>query len=219
MTFLQRRSSRTSIVTVPGYDVCACCAPHVKKTGEIGLLKVVSCQSYKGGSRVSILCGRRALEFVRDRQSIVEELVSIFTTGTDKITASVRKLSDENYTLKGRVRELSEKLMNYELLEIDESLVDVFLVKEEGFDGNLMRKMATTLAAKHRGYCGIFSGSDENGYKYIVATGSDRKELKVLQKALADSFGAKGGGSRDMIQGSVRGAAIGDIIDACRELD
>ena len=45
------------IVTVPGYDVCACCAPHVKRTGEIGMLKVMNYQNYKGGVRISILCG------------------------------------------------------------------------------------------------------------------------------------------------------------------
>ena len=49
------------IVTVPGYDVCACCAPHVRRTGEIGILKVMGIQNYKGGIRVTILCGFRAL--------------------------------------------------------------------------------------------------------------------------------------------------------------
>ena len=50
------------IVTIPGVDVCACCAPHVKKTGEIGMLNVQSLSNYKGGVRISILSGFRALE-------------------------------------------------------------------------------------------------------------------------------------------------------------
>ena len=50
------------IVTVPGYDVCACCAPHVKKTGEIGMLKLVNMVNYKGGERITMLCGVRALK-------------------------------------------------------------------------------------------------------------------------------------------------------------
>ena len=45
------------IVTIPGYDVCACCAPHVKKTGEIGLIKLVNRMNYKGGERITMLCG------------------------------------------------------------------------------------------------------------------------------------------------------------------
>lgn len=47
------------IVVIPGYDVCACCAPHVKYTGEIGLIKLTGVQRYKGGVRVTMLCGIR----------------------------------------------------------------------------------------------------------------------------------------------------------------
>ena len=68
------------IVTVPGYDVCACCAPHVKRTGEIGMLKVMNYQNYKGGVRISILCGFRALEAFRQKSQIISELMGIFTT-------------------------------------------------------------------------------------------------------------------------------------------
>ena len=49
------------IVSVPGYDICACCAPHVERTGEIGMIKLVNMQRYKGGVRVTMLCGSRAL--------------------------------------------------------------------------------------------------------------------------------------------------------------
>ena len=58
------------IVTVPGYDVCACCAPHVKRTGEIGMLKVMNYQNYKGGVRISILCGFRHSPHDRKLQNI-----------------------------------------------------------------------------------------------------------------------------------------------------
>ena len=49
------------IVEFPGYDICACCAPHVRQTGEIGLIKVTGIQSHRGGVRVNILCGDRAI--------------------------------------------------------------------------------------------------------------------------------------------------------------
>lgn len=54
-------SGAIRIVSIPGVDDCACCAPHVKNTGEVGLLKVLDIQNYKGGVRLSILCGFRAL--------------------------------------------------------------------------------------------------------------------------------------------------------------
>ena len=99
------------IVTVPGYDVCACCAPHVLRTGEIGLLKVISSEAHKGGVRVSILCGKRALKFLQAEHDIITELSRKLTTSVDKVIPSVEKAWDENRVLKGRLSEALEKLM------------------------------------------------------------------------------------------------------------
>ena len=49
------------IVTIPDVDVCACCAPHVNTTGEIGIIKLTNIQSHRGGVRVNLLAGARAL--------------------------------------------------------------------------------------------------------------------------------------------------------------
>ncbi len=206
------------IVTVEGYDVCACCAPHVLRTGEIGILKVVSRQNYKGGVRVSILCGRRALEYVNNQQKIVGELTGLLTTGSDRITESVKKLYEDNYEIRGELTKAREKLMEYELSGIDKSLRNVFLVKDTGLDGNLMRKTVNALAEEHVGYCGIFCGDDSSGYKYIVATKGADCDARQIQNILKDEFGAKGGGSKAMIQGSMGSASIADVIAKCEAL-
>lgn len=91
------------IVTVPGYDVCACCAPHVKRTGEIGMLKVMNYQNYKGGVRISILCGFRALEAFRQKCDIISELMGIFTTNQEAIVDNVTKLKAVNQSLKSEL--------------------------------------------------------------------------------------------------------------------
>ena len=212
---LQYRSKKeltgdVRIVTIPGYDVCACCAPHVTRTGEIGFLKVISCQNYKGGVRVSILCGKRALEYVNEQQNVVGELTCLLTTGSDRIVASVKKLSEENYALKGELADCREKLISYELDSIDKNKENVFLKKEPGLDGNLMRKTVNALTEAHKGFCGIFSGDDNSGYKYIIATRDGERDLQALQNMLRENFGAKGGGSK----GSV---CVADVIDKCEE--
>ena len=200
------------IVTVKGYDTCACCAPHVLRTGEIGLLKVISSQAYKGGVRVSILCSKRALAFLQAEHEILSELSGQLTTSTDKVIASVNKMWDENHELKGQLLECREKLMEYELSEIDPELENVFLTKEPGIDGSFMRKTVNALAEKHPGYCGIFSGSDSEGYKYIIASGKNGMNAAELQKKLGEKLGAKGGGGAAMIQGSIRNVAIADVM-------
>ena len=74
-----------SLIHISGYDVCACCAPHVTRTGEIGMLTVMNYQNYKGGVSISILCGFRALEAFRQKCDIISELMGIFTTNQEAI--------------------------------------------------------------------------------------------------------------------------------------
>ncbi len=217
---LQYRSKKeltgdVRIVTVTGYDTCACCAPHVARTGEIGILKVVSCQNYKGGVRVSILCGKRALEYINDQLQVVGQLTGLLTTGYDRIVSSVKKLSDENYALKCELSDCREKLIGYELDSIDKNKENVFLKKETGLDGNLMRKVVNALIETRSGYCGVFSGDDNAGYKYIIATKGEGKDLKALQNMLREDFGAKGGGSSAMVQGSMGSVNVADVIKKC----
>ncbi len=205
------------IVTIPGVDVCACCAPHVKRTGEIGLLKVVSLQAYKGGVRVSILCGRRALLFLQKEHEILNDVSRLLTTGTDKVFSSVERLSEENHEVKAKLSKAGEELLRYELSEIDKSLENVLIVKED-LDGNLMRKTVTALMEDHGGFCGVFCGNDKEGYRYVLATGALQKDVMALQNVLKNEFGAKGGGKPPMIQGSLPAVSIDEVLRRCKEV-
>lgn len=211
-------SGDVRIVTIPGYDVCACCAPHVLKTGEIGLLKVVGLQNYKGGVRVNILCGQRALEYVNSQQNIVRELVSIFTTSEEKIVDSVKKLSDENISSKQKLAEAMDELVGYELKEIAPSKEDVFLFKPSTYDGNTMRKMVNALSQAHGGYCGVFAGDDVENYRYIISTGALEKDLKAVQELLKNEFAARGGGNAKMIQGSIEKLNVQELLNKLEQL-
>lgn len=206
------------IVTVKGYDVCACCAPHVERTGEIGILKVTGLQNYKGGVRVNILCGKRALEYLSCQQQIVDELSRQFTTSQDNILSSVKKLSSENADIKSELSVVKEKLIEYELKEIPLDKENVILVKEDSTDANSMRKIVNLLTQGHDGFCGVFAGSDEKGYRFVFSSGKKGKDLNEVIKVLRENFGAKGGGNAQMIQGSLSGIKISDAIEKIEEL-
>lgn len=188
------------IVTIPGYDVCACCAPHVSRTGEIGLLKVMSVQSYKGGVRVSILCGFRSLIAFREKAEIVAELSGLLTTGQDKLVENVAKLKSSNQSLHAQLSTAKQTLFDVKLAGIPSEKADV-LVFDEGLDMNVARNVVNGLVEKHDGICGIFNGTDSDGYRYII--GSKHMNCKDLAAKLKEQLSAKGGGSPAMIQGSV----------------
>jgi alanyl-tRNA synthetase len=219
------------IVTIPGIDICACCAPHVIRTGEIGLLKVVGLQNYKGGVRVNILCGQRALEYLQSEHEIVSELSGMLTTSSDKVIASVKRAFEDNSAMKAELSQAKEALIEYELEDIVKAAStdrekgifvssdnsDIYVIKDNSYDSNMMRKLVNELASKKAGYCGVFAGSADKGYRFIVASGTAGKDCKALCDKLRSDFGAKGGGAPAMVQGSMNHSDIETVIASISE--
>ena len=83
------------IVVIPGYDVCACCAPHVKRTGEIGMIKLTDVQRYKGGVRVTMLCGIRSLKDYEMKQEQTAEISALLCAKTEETALAVRRMKEE----------------------------------------------------------------------------------------------------------------------------
>ncbi|WP_455717044.1 alanyl-tRNA editing protein [Anaerosporobacter sp.] len=188
------------IVTIEDVDVCACCAPHVKKTGEIGMLKILNIQNYKGGVRISILCGFRALEEYRRKTVVLSELMSSLSANQDSLVEAVTKLKNMNQSLKAELADTKKEYMEAKLREIPKDQENVYLF-ESNLDPQVMRTSVNQLVSEHSGICGIFTGDDEEGYRYII--GSSTQDTRTVATILKDKLGAKGGGSTAMVQGSV----------------
>lgn len=188
------------IVTIPGYDVCACCAPHVRRTGEIGSLKVMNVQSYKGGVRVSILCGFRALDAFRQKADIITELMAEFSTSQEAIIDNVKKLKGANQTMKNQLAAAKQELMEYKVSAKPEDSENAILF-EADLETPVVRGVVNGLVEKFAGISAVFVGNDENGYQFIV--GSKNKDCRQIAAALREKLSARGGGSDKMIQGSV----------------
>jgi len=189
------------IVTIPGVDVCACCAPHVKHTGEIGMLKVMSLSNYKGGVRISILCGFRALLAFRQKAEIVSAISGSLSANQELLPDLVEKMKKSNQDLKYRLAGAKQKLMEQKLAEIPKEQEHVVLF-ETDIETTVMRNVVNELTAVHSGICGIFVGTEEEGYNFII--GSSTRDCRELASLLREKAGARGGGSAAMIQGSVK---------------
>ena len=178
------------IVTIPGVDVCACCAPHVKKTGEIGMLNVQSLSNYKGGVRISILSGFRALEEERKKSQVISSISGTLSANQELLPELVEKLKQSNQDLKykQKMKEIPADQENVLLFETD-------------LDTPVMRNAINGLVETHAGICGIFVEKEEGGYNFII--GSKTKDCREIATLLREKTGARGGGSAAMIQGSV----------------
>ncbi len=204
------------IVTVPGYDVCACCAPHVKRTGEIGMLKVMNYQNYKGGVRISILCGFRALEAFRQKSEIISELMGIFTTNQEAIVDNVTKLKAANQSLKSELGTAKAELMDYKIASLPTD-IDNAILFEADLDSNAARGCVNKLVEKYSGVSAVFTGNDDNGYSFII--GSKNVDCNNIAAALRNKLEARGGGKPVMVQGSVKAARkeIEKVLDGVLE--
>ncbi len=190
------------IVTIPGVDVCACCAPHVHRTGEIGFLKVISRQNYKGGTRLSILCGERALAQVISEHSLLTGMAQNLSTSADQIPAQIQKQQEMIASLSSELQSARKELLLGKLAQIPADRHCVCLI-EEGMDAGSMRQAVNTLMEGHDGYCGAFSGNGE-GYNFIlgIREGDARKALEDLKQIL-NGAQVRGGGSAQMVQGKI----------------
>ena len=190
------------IVTIPGYDVCACCAPHVDTTGQIGMIKITNVQSHRGGIRVNILCGGRALQDYTVKQNNAAAISASLSVKQDLIAEGVERLKEENFKQKEVVNRLQANVLKNLAMSLptpEESANAILFV--EPMDDIAIRNLINDLVPKYSGYVGVFWGNDTDGYRYIV--GSTARDCRELATILRERFGAKGGGKAPMIQGNV----------------
>ncbi len=192
------------IVAIEGCDTCACCAPHVARTGEVGILKVVDHVPYKGGVRLSILCGMRALADYRKKQDVISSLSRLLSKPEDELVARTNALFAERDEARQALYLAQESLLHVmmDALPTDADNACLFI---ERCDTNLARKAVNDLAARHAGYCMVCTGTDETGYSFIL--GSASGAAKDAATLLRESLSAKCGGSDLMIQGQVQATA------------
>ncbi|MCR5525839.1 MAG: hypothetical protein K6F39_00450 [Lachnospiraceae bacterium] len=193
------------IVTIPDVDVCACCAPHVRSTIEVGLLKVISSQNYKGGTRLSILCGERAYKNYSMIYEQIDRVNHLLSIKPEEVSDTVTRLLDERNSLLSQVKTLQEKILSQQVRTVDPDAENVVLFTEDA-EPVVMRNTVNALTAAHPGYCGVFNGNDTDGYSFII--GSSKKDCREFLNSLRERVPIKGGGKPEMVQGSINIAAL-----------
>ncbi len=196
------------IVEIPGIDRCACCAPHVDRTGEVGLVKILTAERHRGGVRITAVCGMDAVEEARRRQESVTVISNLLSVKRDQVVPAVERQLELQARQKERLARLGLELarLRAESMEPTEGNLAVF---DSVLDEPALRELVNLLMEK----CAVaaaFSGSDAEGWRYII--GSRRVDLRAAARSLNAGIGGRGGGSPEMIQG--RASADAETIRA-----
>lgn len=188
------------IVEIPGFDCCACCGTHVGATGEIGLIKLFSAVHFRGGTRMEMACGKRALEILNTAYQQNKLVSQAFSAQITETGAAAQRMNDLAAAQKYRIIGLEKRIF----AGIAESLAgtgDVLLF-ESDLDGTALRELTDAVAEKSGGRAAVFSGSDETGYGFCLAQpGSD---LRQLCKEMTAALSGRGGGKPGFLQGRVQ---------------
>ncbi len=206
------------IVTIEGIDVCACCAPHVRRTGEIGIIKILDAERMGDEMRLTILCGKRALAEIGRRQDDMGEVVRLTSKQPGDTASGVSRILQENAELKEKLGTLSRRY----IAAVNDRYAaagDNVLVFEDIADVQYRRELVNLLCLSHKGMNGVFCGNDRDGYDFIIGAGVGKDDsgenigidARECCQRLKDAFGARGGGSAKMVQGSVK-ASKRDIL-------
>lgn len=188
------------IVTVPGADVCACCGTHVRRTGEIGIIKTLGMIHYKGGVRISMLCGRRALELFALRQRQVTAISNLLSAKPEQVTEAVERIKAECGEKEGRLSALYGQMLKQKAAEYPQSEARL-CVFEPDLTPVQVRQYCNLLVEGGKGAVVLVcSGEDREGYKYVV--GSQKADMREESKRLNKLLNGRGGGSMPMAQGS-----------------
>ena len=188
------------IVEIPGYDTCACCAPHMNTTGQIGMIKLINMHNYKGGVRVYMLCGFAALADYNEKEDSVRTIAQSMSANESQVAEAVERLKAEIFRQKGEIMALTNELLNYKVAAILEGTERAVLI-EENLEGNQPRELMNKLLEKEVGIAIVFAGNDDKGYRYVI--GSRSQDVRGLAKEMNGVLNGRGGGKPEMVQGSV----------------
>ena len=201
-------TGQVRIVTFPGADICACCGTHVSSTGQIGLIKLISCVKFRSGVRIEMLCGGRAMDYLEKIWQQNHRISNLLSARPMQTAAAVERVME------------NEQEARFELIRFQKEKEEAFAAEMAGkgnvlilsaplYDPQGVRRLANAIMEQCGGICAVFAGSDETDYKYAI--GWKDGDLKDLVRRVNTALNGRGGGKPFFVQGSV--AASRSLIE------
>ena len=188
------------IVQVPGYDSCACCGVHVKSTGQVGLVKLLSCVKFHQGVRIEMVCGGRAVALfsrIYEQNRLVSQAFSAKLLETGAAAQKMNELlAAEKFRATGLERQLFARIAG------DYAGAGNVVHFEEAMEPGALRSLAEQIALQAGGRAAVLSPREDGGYNVVLAhPGAD---VAAEGKAMNQALNGRGGGKPGFFQGSLK---------------
>ena len=186
------------VVKIGKYDASACCGTHVRRTGDIGIIRILDLENKKEGTRISFVAGRKALEFSQAETSTLRELRKLSKCSTPELPVILQKALDQSKSLNKEVDRLQGLILprlveSAKVIEIGSSKIGIQVnVVSSKYAGKLAAMIANEIDGT-----GIVTG-DGN-----IVINSRNLNANDLLKKLQKAVGGKGGGSSKTASGKL----------------
>ncbi len=189
-------SDNIRVVKIGDYDASACCGTHVRRTGDIGIIRIFDLENKKNGTRVSFAAGPTALEFSQSETSILKELRQLSKCSTIELPVIFRKALESAKNLNKEVERLQEQMLpgfveSASVVEIGSLKVGIQI---DTVSAKLAGKLAAMIANTIEGTGIVISDGS-------VAINSKNINSNDLLKKLHKAVGGRGGGSSNAASG------------------
>ncbi|MGL6173966.1 MAG: alanyl-tRNA editing protein [Cellulosilyticaceae bacterium] len=188
------------LVTIQGCDVCACCGTHLRMTGEIGMIKILASERHRGGIRMTIVCGARAVRDYQSRFNATTELSGMLSVKQQDVVEGVKKIQDELGELKQILSQRMQEVLEHRAERYTKTLEQVICIEEKDLKPEEIRKLCLAMMEKTASICAVLVSNEEQ-IRYAV--GAKGKDIRNLCKKLNQQFEGKGGG-KEVCQGNLK---------------
>jgi alanyl-tRNA synthetase len=196
------RTGRVRLVDIADHDLSACGGTHVLRTGEVGIIVIRATERFRGGTRVTFLCGRRALASVRTLRDVVDASARSLSIGPEAVPDAIARLREDLKAEQRRARELTERLVTLEVeaLSARASATGGVVAHLPDADAQGVRLAASQLVAVPGRVVALLGGASPSAL--VVARSADRTDVDAgaIVKQVCATYGGKGGGRLDLAQ-------------------
>lgn len=203
------------VVEVSGFDYSACGGTHPRRTGEIGLIKVLKWEKIRNNIRFEFVCGNRALRDYMMRNRVLRQAAVRLTVNELDVAASVEKLSADYKDQKRTAKKMQEKILQYEAQEIVQSSKERIFRKI--FTDRMLEevRLLALLIIKKGDYTVLFGLKKEERAHLVLACAENLGlDMRELIPVVSPFLKGKGGGRPSLVEISgERSDNLNDVLE------
>ena len=218
-----KRGGTLRLIDVEGFDLSACGGTHVSRTGAIGIIATSAVERLRGGSRITFLCGGRALTGFRALRDTVAGSVRKLSVLPGELPAAIERLQVENGDVRKQFKDLQTRAAFREADALAATAAELpaagrlVAAMLEGWDAAGLKSVASRIASRP-GHIAVLVGAPAPAALVVARSADVGLDAAAILRAIIERHGGKGGGRPELAQGGGVTAPSDDVLQSAREL-